>query len=776
MEESWEGKTRGGVLGYKIFVWTLRNLGISFAYFLLIFVVSYFMVSSGKAFKFIFSYFHERMNYGKLKSFFSVYRNYYVFGQILVDKLALLAGFQNKFTFDFEGEEYLRQMDKGGLLISGHAGNWEIAGQLLVRLEKKINILMYDAEHQKIKGYLADVLRRNVSFIIIKEDYSHLQQIKEAFARGEIIAMHGDRFIEGNKTMVTDFLGKPAAFPLGPVNLAARFNVPAAYVFAVKETRSHYHFYSTPLQHIEFSNNLKKRDAILTGAVKKFVDAFETVVFKYPLQWFNYYDFWKLPESFHQLASHQNQAPLTVPIGNKQKETQKSLSKKLLLISANRYANPYPVYPLGISYLYSYLSDRMPELEIRSFDFNLHNSEDLRTLLLSFKPDYTGLSLRNIDDVNFYTKESFVGGYKAIADIIRGSAIKTFFIVGGSAFSIYPKELYELLQPDFGVTGEGEESLHKLLTSLGTGNPDLEIQGLVYRKNGETLNNTRQSFIKTPELSFDSDLVKYYWQKSGMINIQTKRGCPFNCIYCTYPLIEGHHVRTLDPDRILHTLRDLYYHHNIDYYFFTDSVFNISNTFNIELAEKIIKSNMKLKWGAYFSPYKLSKDMLELFARAGLTHIEFGTESLSDTTLKAYGKHFDVDEVVKVSQYCNEVGVYFCHFMIIGGYGETDLTVDESFENSKRIENTVFFPYVGMRIYPGTKLHEISIAEGLLAAGDPIIEPVYYISQSVNYETLKERAEKSGRRWVFPDEDVATAMNRMRSRNRKGSLWHHLKK
>ena len=774
--ESWEGKTRGGVLGYKIFVWTLRNFGISFAYFLLVFVVSYFIFTSGKAFRAVYRYFHERMNYGKLKSLISIYRNYYVFGQILVDKLALLAGFQHKFTFDFEGEEYLRQMDKGGLLISGHAGNWEIAGQLLVRLEKKINILMYDAEHQKIKGYLADVLQRNVHFIIIREDYSHLQEIKEAFSRGEIIAMHGDRYIEGNKTVVTEFLGKNAAFPIGPVNLAARFNVPAAYVFAVKESNTHYHFYSTPLQNIEFSNNLKKRDAILASAVTKFADAFETVVYKYPLQWFNYYDFWKLPDAAHQQPVTRDSHP---PGGNPkddQTENKKKRNRKLLLISANRYANPYPVYPLGLSYLYSYLSERLPDLDILSFDSNLNGNDDLKNLLISYKPDYTGLSLRNIDDVNFYTKESFVGGYKAIADIIKGSGILTTFIIGGSAFSIYPGELFELLQPDYGITGEGEESLYRLLKSLETGIPDLGIQGLVCKKDGETKLNGRDVFIKTPELSFDPAMVQYYWQKSGMINIQTKRGCPFNCIYCTYPLIEGHNVRNLDPDRILHTLRDLYYHHNIDYYFFTDSVFNISNNFNIELAEKIIKSNMKIKWGAYFSPYNLSRDVLRLFAKAGLTHIEFGTESLSDTTLKAYGKHFDVDEVVRVSDYCNESNVYFCHFMIIGGYGETDQTVNESFENSKRIENTVFFPYVGMRIYPGTKLHEISIAEGLIAPDDPIIAPVFYLSQSVNYATLKERAEKTGRRWVFADEDVSTSMNRMRSRNRKGSLWHHLKK
>ena len=190
----------------------------------------------------------------------------------------------------------------------------------------------------------------------------------------------------------------------------------------------------------------------------------------------------------------------------------------------------------------------------------------------------------------------------------------------------------------------------------------------------------------------------------------------------------------------------------------------------------MIASKLPMHWGAYFSPHNLSLSNLQLFADAGLTHIEFGTESLSDTTLKKYGKHFDVDEVVRVSDYCNQVGIYFCHFMIIGGYGETEATIDESFENSRRIENTVFFPFIGMRIYPGTILHKIALEEGTIHPEDNLLEPVYYVAPGINYETLKERAEKTGRRWVFPDEDVATAMNRMRQRKRKGSLWHHLKK
>jgi len=300
---SWEGKTRGGVLGYKIFVWTLRNFGLSFAYFLLSFVVLYFVAASGKAFGAIFNFYHERMKYSRTRSFLSIYRNYFMFGQILLDKIAMLAGFQHRFTFDFEGEEYLRQMHDGGLLVSAHVGNWEIAGQLLNRLEKRVNIILFDAEHKQIKGYLSDVMNeRKVNFIVIRDDYSHLVEIREALANKEIVAMHGDRYIEGNKTLTFNFLGQPAAFPIGPVNMAAKFRVPVSFVFAVKERRSHYHFYATPLQRISFSGNLKIREANLRSAMDIYLAKFEEILRKYPLQWFNYYDFWKLPETSSQLS------------------------------------------------------------------------------------------------------------------------------------------------------------------------------------------------------------------------------------------------------------------------------------------------------------------------------------------------------------------------------------------------------------------------------------------------------------------------------------------
>jgi radical SAM superfamily enzyme YgiQ (UPF0313 family) len=449
-------------------------------------------------------------------------------------------------------------------------------------------------------------------------------------------------------------------------------------------------------------------------------------------------------------------------------------SDEILFVSANRYCDPYPVYPLGVSYLKTYLNKRDPSLNISVFDFNCSSADDFIALLKANTFGFICVSLRNIDDTNIYAKNCFVGWYKEIIDTVRQHS-KAVVIIGGAGFSIFPAELFNDLNPDYGIKGEGEEALFDLISGIKEGNDISETEGLVYKKNQKVIINPKGKTLSSLDLSFEESLTGYYWQKSGMLNIQTKRGCPYNCIYCSYPIIDGRKVRTFDPERIIHELKEMKDAHGIDYVFFTDSVFNIRNSYNIELAEQIIKSGLKVRWGAYFSHADFEKEHLKLFRDAGLTHIEFGTDSLSDRQLKNYGKSFTVDQILRNSALCNEVGVFFAHFLIFGGYGETDETIDESFENSKLIDNTVFFPYVGMRIYPGTELFDRAVSEGRIHDARELLNPVYYVSESVTMEKLKEKAALTGKRWVFPDFDNSAVMIRLRARNKKGPLWEYLR-
>jgi len=446
---------------------------------------------------------------------------------------------------------------------------------------------------------------------------------------------------------------------------------------------------------------------------------------------------------------------------------------KILFISANQHKVPYPVYPIGISYITTYLKEKLPEYKTKTLDLNFNTIEELKSITKEYQPKYIGISFRNVDDVNSYSREEFVSHYKNIIDNLR-TITDAKIIVGGSAFSVFPELMFKKLNPDFGVYGEGEETLSKLINKLDNNEDYTDLSRLLYKKDGQCAFNQNESYFKDLNLDFDPNLIDFYWEKSGMLNVQTKRGCPYNCVYCTYPLIEGSKVRTLNTDKIVDTLKKLYYQKGIDYVFFTDSVFNINNEYNYELAEKIIASGIKIHWGGYFTFKDLDENLLKVLKKSGLQHVEFGTEAIAEKTLKTYGKHFTVKDVLEKSAICNKLDIPYAHFLILGGYGETDETVNETYENSKLIDNSVFFPFVGMRIYPGTKLQEYAIHEGIISKDDNLLEPKYYLSKDVNYDTLKERARKSGKRWVFPDEDNSKIIDKLRQRNKKGPLWEYM--
>ena len=290
---TWDGKTRGGLTGYRIFVSILKTAGLKPAYFLLRFVAFYYFLFSRSSNRHIRYYFTKVLGYGKWKSIKSVYRNYFLLGQVLIDKVAVMSGMGKHFTYDWDGEEHLLNMDEGGLLISAHIGSWEIAGNFLYRVNKRFNIVMYDEEHQKIKDYLEDVMvEKNLHVIPIKDDLSHIMAIKQALENKELVAIHADRFVEGSKTITYPLLGRDALFPEGPFYLAARFKSPVSYVFAVKETSRHYHFFASPAKKYEHAPARAIKNEHLLTIIKDYICEMERILHRYPLQWFNYHRFW----------------------------------------------------------------------------------------------------------------------------------------------------------------------------------------------------------------------------------------------------------------------------------------------------------------------------------------------------------------------------------------------------------------------------------------------------------------------------------------------------
>jgi predicted LPLAT superfamily acyltransferase len=254
--------------------------------------VFYFFIFSGRAFRFQYIFFRQRLGFPAWKSVLSIYKNYYWFGQTIIDKVVLTSGLRNPFRFEFEGEEHLRRMvelKKGGLLLSAHIGNWEIAGHLLQRLGTGMHIVMYDGEQQQIKDYLESITEKHSArIILIKEDLSHIYAIQHALDNNAFVCMHADRFLKGNKTLSGILLNKSALFPAGPFLLANSFKSPVSFVFAMKDHSLDYHFYATPSKIYAGT-----REISIAEMLGDYCFAMENTIRKYPLQWYNYYDFWE---------------------------------------------------------------------------------------------------------------------------------------------------------------------------------------------------------------------------------------------------------------------------------------------------------------------------------------------------------------------------------------------------------------------------------------------------------------------------------------------------
>ena len=171
----WKGKSKGTILGYRIFVWCIRNIGIRSSYFVLYFVAFYYFLFEKNSNKYYRYYFQKRLNYGFWKTKISLFKSYFTFGTILIDKTAISAGLRNKYTYEFDGIENLRNLlaeKKGGVLISAHIGNFEIAEHFFAEIDFdcQINLVTTDQEVTVIKEYLesVSVKQSNIKFIYVK--------------------------------------------------------------------------------------------------------------------------------------------------------------------------------------------------------------------------------------------------------------------------------------------------------------------------------------------------------------------------------------------------------------------------------------------------------------------------------------------------------------------------------------------------------------------------------------------------------------------------------
>ncbi len=287
------GKLRCGHWGIWLVITTVRKLGVRAGYVLAALSSAVFSFTSPDVAATM--EFHRRA-FGSLPWWqrrWMVFKHFFSFGRAIVDRIAILGGKTDQFSFFLDGEQHLRAAaaeGKGVLVLTAHFGNWEAAGQTLGHLNLPITVTGFDKEDPEVRRMFNQASKQNFKLLPLTGGPTDAIPLVAALRRGEVVAMLGDRAY-GSPTAKIPFFGGTASFPIGAYVMASIAGAPLVHVFSLREAKGHYHFFGFPAQHPQMpAHNL--RDAYLKNCAEKFAHDLESVLKRDPLQWYNFFPFW----------------------------------------------------------------------------------------------------------------------------------------------------------------------------------------------------------------------------------------------------------------------------------------------------------------------------------------------------------------------------------------------------------------------------------------------------------------------------------------------------
>lgn len=410
---------------------------------------------------------------------------------------------------------------------------------------------------------------------------------------------------------------------------------------------------------------------------------------------------------------------------------------RVLLISTNTEKRP-PVFPLGLSYIHASLCASGWEagmLDMTQLDFS---QEAVTSHLVDYSPVFIGLSIRNLDNCCMQYPRSFVEQVTTMVTWIRQWNSTVLIILGGAGFSLLPKQWLQETGADYGIVGDGCDSMVQLLAQLDKGEEPAEVSGLMYRaREGEwkfwppeAAGTLDQNFFP----SRSGFLHSYDVERKVRHNVLTKRGCALSCTYCAYPSLEGKEVRQRTPKAVVDEIEQMVVQHQIDSFDFVDSVFNYPLEHAEDICRELITRSIPVTWGCFLNPRYFNSGFAELLKHAGCTEVEFGIDSGSDVCLRAFKKNFRQKEIRAVVELCRAHALSFSFCLLIGGPEETSETFQETLDLMEELRVQRIFGLFGIRILPATDMYSyVGSPEP-----DDLLSPKFFMSTHLNLEQAKQ--------------------------------------
>jgi anaerobic magnesium-protoporphyrin IX monomethyl ester cyclase len=404
------------------------------------------------------------------------------------------------------------------------------------------------------------------------------------------------------------------------------------------------------------------------------------------------------------------------------------------------------VFPLGIAYIAAMLEGH----EVSVFDANV--SRDPLTLLSrrlqAEEPDIVGVSLRNLDflsNTRFGKNQSFYSHFKSMLRLIRQMAPSCRIVVGGPGFSVFSREIMgDNEEIDFGVVSDGETTFANLLRDVDHAE---RVRNLLVRgEDGVAFTGIGKPavFDVLPSPSRELFDIAEYRKIPYSLNVQSKRGCAFGCIYCTDPFLGNYHLQLRSASKVVDEVDELVNNYGAKSFWFVDSIFNYPPEHSSEICAGLRKRNLDVQWHAYFREDFLNARLMREAVDAGCTSFWFHSDGACDEALAFMGKNIGFADIERtIDMACQVEGAHvgysffydlpkdnFRNLLAIAKFGSKAMA--KCGRKVDHLETT------RMRIYPHTRLYKIAVEEGKIDRETDMLTPIFYGSNSAGLSLIQK--------------------------------------
>lgn len=416
---------------------------------------------------------------------------------------------------------------------------------------------------------------------------------------------------------------------------------------------------------------------------------------------------------------------------------------KVLLISANTEKINMPALPVGMACVAAAAQHAGHDVACLDLMAREDFTSTVEAAIKANAPEVIGISVRNIDDQVSTATNFMLEPVKQIVGVCR-SVSRAPVVLGGAGYSIFPESALDYLGADMGIRGEGEAVFVQLLDRIAGQRKVNDTPGLYLPGGGAAI---PMSHCKAPD-RFPIPLPDVHLSIPDTLNrdevwvpVQSRRGCPMNCSYCSTASIEGRIMRKHSTGRVIEMM-SAFKKSGFDRFFIVDNIFNLPPSYAHELCDRIIEAGLDITWRCIVYPAPFTEALAEKMFRAGCREASLGCESGVQSILNSMNKRFSVEDVRTTSEILKKTGIRTMGFLLLGGPGETRETVIRSFQFMETLPVDAVRVTAGIRIYPNTDLHRTAISEGVVGPEQDLLYPAFYINKGLDDGWLEDIADE----------------------------------